>query len=82
MNPAVLIPTSTIETASCPYCGAKTSLELPGNYKPVFVYCDGCGTKFIAERLQEGFQVIRVENAPCFSNPDCRELEMGAGDEE
>jgi len=82
MNPAVSIPDSTLETAHCPYCSAETSLELPGTYEPVYAVCDVCAAKFIAERLAEGFQVMTQEEAPYCSRPDCRELEMGGGDEE
>ncbi len=70
------------EHANCPYCGAQTGVDLPDNYAPVFVFCDVCTAKFIAERLAEGFQVMTVEDAPYCSNPDLREIEMGAGDEE
>ena len=82
MNQAISTPTVSLETARCPYCGAETSLELPINYKPVFAACDGCAKTFIAERLAKGFQVMTVEEAPCSSNPDCREIEIGGGDEE
>ena len=82
MNQAISPPTYSQEAAICPHCGVETSLELPINYRPVFAFCDGCGKKFIAERLAEGFQVMTVEEAPCSSNPDCREIEIGGSDEE
>jgi len=82
MNPAIVSSTYSQETARCPYCGAKTALELPVNYRPVFASCDGCAKRFIAERLAEGFQVMTEEEAPCSSNPDCREIEIGGSDEE
>ena len=82
MNQAILSPTYSQETARCPYCCADTSLELPSNYRPVFAVCDVCASKFIAERLAKGFQVMTVEEAPCSSNPDCREIEIGGYDEE
>ena len=70
------------ETGRCPYCGRQTTVDLPGDYAPVYVNCDACGRRFIAQRLQEGFQVLTREDAPCYSDPDCRELEMGGYDEE
>ena len=71
-----------LKSARCPYCGQKTTVDLPSNYAPVYEYCDACGKKFIAERLRQGFHVIPRENAPCYSDPDCRELEMAGYDEE
>ncbi len=73
---------SSAESARCPYCMDLTSFELPANYRPIYTYCDCCGKKFIAERLAEGFQVLTIEAAPCCSDPDCREIEMGGYDEE
>ena len=55
---------------------------MPGDYEPVYGFCGVCGKKFIAERLSEGFQVLTIEEAPCCSDPDCRGIEMDAGDEE
>ena len=67
---------------SCPYCGETTHIELAPDYAPRFVHCEACGARFIAERLATGVQLLTVEEAPCSSNPDCREIEMGAYDEE
>ena len=72
----------TDEIANCPYCNAQTGIRLPGNYAPVFAICEACAAKFIAERLASGFQVMTLEEAPLCSRPDCREIELGAGDEE
>jgi hypothetical protein len=68
--------------AQCPYCQAQTTIDLPIDYAPVFVYCDSCSKKFIAERRAQGFDVFTEEGAPCCSNPDCREIEMAASDEQ
>jgi DNA-directed RNA polymerase subunit RPC12/RpoP len=70
------------ETARCPYCREETALQLPPNYAPVYVHCIACGRRFIAERIKNGLNVFRLENAPCSSDPDCRETEMGQGQEE
>ncbi len=68
--------------SECPYCQEGISLELPENYAPEYRRCVLCDKKFIVERLAEGFQVMRVESAPCESDPDCRELERGASSEQ
>ena len=73
---------ATVETGVCPYCDDKIQVHLPGSYKPVFEDCTQCGKTFIAERLKEGFQLLRRETAPCISHPDCRELEWGSCDEQ
>jgi hypothetical protein len=73
---------ASVEITQCPYCRERTSVVLPVDYRPVYAYCDCCGEKFIAERLAEGFQVLTMEEAPCCSDPDCREIEMGGYCEE
>jgi hypothetical protein len=82
MDSAVFSHKTTVENALCPYCAEPTRLKLPGNYEPVYAYCNVCGKKYIAERLAKGFQILTLEEAPCWSDPDCRQIEMGAGDEE
>ena len=73
---------TTTETAGCPYCHAHTAIELPDDYAPVYVHCANCQKKFIAERRTTGFAVFTTEGAPCCSDPDCREIEMGNVDEQ
>jgi DNA-directed RNA polymerase subunit RPC12/RpoP len=75
-------PASLEEIARCPYCREKTVVQLPPNYAPVYVHCMACGRRFIAERIENGLDVLRVENAPCSSDPDCREIEMSQGQED
>jgi len=70
------------ELANCPHCHAQTAIRLPDDFSPVFVYCDVCKSKFIAVRHAGSFNVMTEEDAPCYSNPDCIELEMGGSDEE
>jgi transcription elongation factor Elf1 len=82
MNTSTLTPQTSEKASECPYCGQPTAVDLPGDYEPVYAYCGNCGEKFIAQRLESGFQVLSIEEAPCCSDPDCREIEMGAGDEE
>ena len=69
-------------TARCPYCGAPTPITLPEDYAPTYADCVICGKRFIMERLAEGFEVMTIEAAPCSSNPDWREIEMGGSDEQ
>jgi hypothetical protein len=73
---------TTTETAQCPHCQTDTSIELPDNYAPVFVFCTHCHEKFIVERRAQGFDVFTEWGAPRCSNPDCREIEMAASDEQ
>ena len=70
------------ETTRCPYCREETTVQVPPDYAPVYVHCLACGHRFIAERTENGLDVLRLENAPCSSDPDCRETEMGQGQEE
>jgi len=72
----------SVEIVSCPYCHKDTSVDRPENYAPVYSICQACEKKFIFERLAIGFQVLTREEAPCISDPDCRDIEMGSGEEE
>ncbi len=79
MQPANAPP---VEKTDCPYCGYRASIALPADYAPVFVRCGECRKRFIIERMAEGFKVWTAESAPCCSNPECREIEMGSSDEQ
>jgi DNA-directed RNA polymerase subunit RPC12/RpoP len=70
------------EKTLCPYCHEKTIIALPSDYAPTYVFCRHCNTKFIVERRAAGFVVFTLENAPCCSDPDCKEIEMAASDEQ
>ena len=74
--------TMSKETTSCPYCKDTTTFEMPLDYAPVYVWCTVCKKKFIIERLAQGFTAWTLEAAPCCSDPDCRELEMGGSQEQ
>ena len=67
---------------SCPYCGKETPIDIPENYAPTYSRCKPCGKKFILERLKEGLQVYQIGEAPCCSDPECRDIEMGSSDEQ
>ena len=82
MNATAEVVQVTVKTVACPYCHKDTSIELPENYAPVYSICQACRKKFIVERLAIGFQVLTREEAPCSSDPDCREIEMGSSDEQ
>jgi hypothetical protein len=73
---------ASLINVKCPYCNAGTSINEPGDYAPYYIYCRNCGQKFIIERLAKGIDIIKTEDAPCCSDPDCREIEMSSGDEE
>lgn len=81
MNQSIITGQVTETTTLCPYCNQKTPVQLPTDYAPVYAFCQVCGEKFILERLAEGFQVLTLQEAPCCSDPDCREIEMGHGSE-
>jgi hypothetical protein len=70
------------EKTNCPHCHAQTGIHLPTDFAPVFVFCDVCNARFIVVRHTDSFEVLTEADAPCHSNPDCIELEMGAYDEE
>lgn len=66
----------------CPYCNESTSISEPVDYAPFYAYCRSCSQKFIVERCSNRIDIMKTEEAPCCSDPDCRELEMSGGDEE
>ncbi|MGD9369033.1 MAG: hypothetical protein PVH87_25230 [Desulfobacteraceae bacterium] len=67
---------------NCPYCNASTSANEPIDYAPFYAYCPNCSQKFIVERCADRIDTMKTEEAPCCSDPDCRELEMAGGEEE
>ena len=73
---------SSLQKKVKPYCFERTQVEPASNYAPIYVYCAECDRRFILERTIDGFQALRTENAPCCSDPDRREIEMGLGQED
>lgn len=71
-----------VQTVTCPYCRKFTQIQPASDYAPKYVRCSICNKRFIVERVQRGIQLLTLEEAPCFSDPDCRELELAQGDEE
>ena len=66
----------------CPYCPAAQTAPDHGNYKPFYVNCSGCASRFIVEPVRNGTVVYKVEEVPCCSDPECRATEMaGSGQE-
>ena len=65
-------------TVNCPCCQAVVNIDQTDDYAPQFHHCSSCGKKFIAERRAEGVAVMRVKDAPCMSNPECREVETSS----
>ena len=66
----------------CPYCGKDTSIVPAEDYRPIYVHCDLCGKRFIAERIRGGIEAMKIENASACDDPDRREIELSQGDEE
>lgn len=70
------------EIVQCPYCRKKTIIRSPSNYAPVYEECKSCGKRFIVERFQDGMDLYKLGEAPCISDPECRAIEWGQGQEE
>jgi Zn ribbon nucleic-acid-binding protein len=73
---------NVVENTQCPYCKENTTIELPSDYAPVYVTCMTCGKKIIAERRAIGFKVYTTADVPYDSDPDSREIEAYASDEQ
>ena len=78
----VLAPPAGKLMSLCPYCREHTPIKPAADYAPVYAYCAVCGKRFIVERIRNGIDVMRLEDAPCASDPECRVIEMAQGDEE
>ena len=66
----------------CPYCSHEQTVTTAGDYRPFYVNCGQCSRRFIAEPAQSGVLIYRDGEAPCCSDPECRETEMGtSGDD-
>lgn len=61
---------------NCPYCGHETSIDHDGLYSPRYHDCADCGKRYIYEPVSSGVDFYRMGEAPCCSDPDCREVEM------
>ena len=60
----------------CPYCNTRQGFPERRDYRPLYVNCANCARRFIVEPLKNGFMVYRDGEAPCCSDPECREMEM------
>lgn len=60
----------------CPYCNTRQDIAEHGDFRPFYVNCADCARRFIAEPVRSGTVVYRDGEAPCCSDPDCRELEL------
>ncbi len=61
----------------CPYCNTRQEIAAHDDYQPFYVNCAECARRFIVEPVQSGTVVYRDGEAPCCSDPECRETEMG-----
>ncbi|BCS87778.1 hypothetical protein [Pseudodesulfovibrio sediminis] len=64
-------------TINCPYCSGEQTVSTHSNFAPFYVNCPECARRFIAEPTQLGITIFRDGEAPCCSDPDCRDIEMG-----
>ena len=66
----------------CPYCNIRQAVSGCDDFRPFYVNCAECASRFIVEPVRNGLLVYRDGEAPCCSDPECRELEMaGSGQE-
>ncbi|MBG0791608.1 MAG: hypothetical protein H0S80_14045 [Desulfovibrionaceae bacterium] len=66
----------------CPYCNARQGVREPQDYRPYYVNCAQCARRFIVEPVKSGLMVYRDGEAPCCSDPECREMEMADSGQE
>jgi len=69
-------------TVNCPYCQESRTVNQGEDYAPQFHECHKCGQRFIVERGVSRVKVMKEKDAPCMSNPECREIETSATCEE
>ncbi|WP_147822625.1 hypothetical protein [Salidesulfovibrio onnuriiensis] len=62
----------------CPYCSHKQPVEHADDYSPAYAVCKSCNRRFIVEPVATGVMVYRDGEAPCCSDPECRENELAA----
>ncbi len=67
---------------ACPYCQASLSIIQTDDYAPQFHTCSKCNQTFIVERGVSKAKVMKEKEAPCMSNPRCREIETSGTEEE
>lgn len=67
---------------TCPYCEKNVPVDSSMTYEPIFQTCPACGRRIIVERVADGVRALREKDAPCLSNPDCRDVEMSGSCEE
>lgn len=78
----IRVPEAEETQVSCPHCEKETTIYPPDNYAPFYQHCSNCSEKFIAERTRDGFDLYKIGEAPCLSDPECRIIEFGGGQEE
>jgi len=60
----------------CPYCNTRQGVSDRDDYRPYYANCGECARRFIVEPVKSGVVVYRDGEAPCCSDPECREIEM------
>jgi hypothetical protein len=66
----------------CPYCGEKSPINAPNDYKTFYALCLHCKEKFVVEPIRDGINVYTLTQVPYNVDPDCQALERGQSDEE
>lgn len=67
---------------NCPHCSSSNEVAFDGTFKPKFKICNACWKRFVYEKTRDGMEVHKASEAENCSNPEYRETEMSAGDEE
>lgn len=65
-----------------PYCQGTVTITQTDDYAPEFHECPKCDQTFIVERGVSKAKVMKEKDAPCMSNPRCREIETSGAEEE
>lgn len=66
----------------CAFCGEGMEVAHDGSYAPRYARCQSCGEQFIYEPLRKGVRTLKPSEADSCTDPDRRELEMGASGQE
>jgi DNA-directed RNA polymerase subunit RPC12/RpoP len=67
---------------TCPYCQEIQNILHDGLFTPRYAVCKHCGEKFIYEPRDGYVAFFKLGEADCYSDPDCRALEMCSYSEE
>ncbi|WP_044352605.1 hypothetical protein [Dethiosulfatarculus sandiegensis] len=67
---------------TCPYCQHTETILHDGLFAPRYADCSKCGMQYIYEPRAGYVAFFKKGEADCWSDPDCRAIEMCSHDEE